>query len=360
MIKVLLFNPSPSAKGILAQVHFSQTHLVVEEPAVEIPLDEIGVTLGGFDHKQLFLFWHQEEGRWAITPQGAHELRMLLESAPAPLDELLRHAARDIRHHGRRFKLALAILALALLLPLVLAGLFYWQSNRIVDWIANHISLSQENQLGRQAFSQATSGLKLRQSGADWQAIRAIGQQLTQGSKYTYHWYVADDPSINAFAIPGGYVVVDTGLIRAADSTDEIAGVLAHEVQHVEQRHTLKNMIHSLGWRIMLSMTLGDVSGGVIADAAANLGDLKYSRELESEADRGGLHALKLAGISPQGMLNFFARLAKQDGGTIPFLSTHPASELRLQALQHAIALEGNWNATPLPYDWKTIRNVAQ
>ena len=250
----------------------------------------------------------------------------------------------------------LSLLALAAVLPLLLAFLFFWKSEGIAGWVANHVSIEQEAQFGKQAFQQSTRSLHLRQTGADWQAVEAIGKQLTKDSRYTYHWYIADDPSINAFAVPGGYVVVNSGLIKAADSAEQVAGVLAHEVQHVELRHTLKNLIQSLGWRAVLSLALGDVSGSMVESAAANLGVLKFSRDLESEADLGALAALRKAGVSPQGMLDFFAKLGQQDGRSVPFLSTHPASAARLEALQAAINRQGEWPAKPLPYDWAAIK----
>ncbi len=353
---ILLFAPHLPAHGEKVRARFTATHLVVEGQSVAAPVDTIGVTLGGFDHKQLYLFWHQEEGRWAMSPQDAAAQEQLIHFAPAPLNALLHSASKDIRRHKHRFGMTLSLLALVFVLPLLLAGIFFWQSDRVAAWVANHISIEQEVQLGKQAFQQATRGLRLRQTGADWQAVSTIGNQLTTGSRYSYHWYIADDPVINAFAVPGGFVVVDSGLIKAADSAEEVAGVLAHEVQHVEQRHTLKNLIQSLGWRAVLSLALGDVSGGTVVSAAANLGELKFSRDLESEADLGGLAALKKAGIAPSGMLSFFSRLAKQDGNPVPFLSTHPASAQRLHALQTAINRQGAWPANPLPYDWAAIR----
>ena len=216
--------------------------------------------------------------------------------------------------------------------------------------------------LGELAFRQATAGLKLRQSGLDAAAVKEIGSRLTKGSKYTYQWYIAEDAAINAFAIPGGYVVVNTGLIQAADSAEEVAGVLAHEVQHVELRHTLKNLVHSLGLRAALALALGDISGGALGDVAATLSELKFSRDLESEADQRGLAALRQASIAPQGMVTFFSKLHKQEKGAAPpaLLSTHPASDNRMRTLQDMIGQQGNWPAQPLPYDWTAIKATAR
>jgi beta-barrel assembly-enhancing protease len=359
---VLLFAPNLPSHGEKARAGFAEDSLFINGSRVDVPLDEIGVTLGGFDHSQVYLFWHQEEGRWAISPADANALAQLRASAPAPLSGLLKGAARDVSRQARRSRFGLGLLGLFLGLPVLLLGLLFWQSHNIAGWIASHISVENEQKLGDLAFKQATAGMKLRQGGLDAASVREIGTRLTRGSKYTYQWYVAEDASINAFAVPGGYVVVNTGLIRAADSAEEVAGVLAHEVQHVELRHTLKNLVHSLGLRAALALALGDVSGSALGDIAARLSELKFSRDLESEADRHGLSALRQAGIAPQGMVTFFSKLSKAEKGAAPpaLLSTHPASADRMQTLQDMLRQQGNWPAQPLPYDWAAIKAVAK
>lgn len=359
---ILLFAPHLPSHSEKARASFDDGALVINGNRVNVSLDEIGVTLGGFNHNQVYLFWHQEEGRWAISPADENALAQLRASAPEPLSDLLKGAAKDVSRQQRRSRFGLGMLGIFLALPLLLLAVLFWQSHNIAGWVASYISIDNEQKLGELAFRQATAGLKLRQSGLDAAAVKEIGSRLTKGSKYTYQWYVADDASINAFAVPGGYVVVNTGLIRAADTAEEVAGVLAHEVQHVELRHTLKNMVHSLGLRAALALALGDISGSALGDVAATLGELKFSRDLESEADKLGLAALKQAGIAPQGMVTFFSKLQKQEKGTAPpaLLSTHPASEDRMQTLQDMINQQGKWPSQPLPYDWSAIKTVAK
>lgn len=354
---ILYFAPGLPAHGEKARAAFDDGALFVNGRRIEVPLSEIGVTLGGFNHDQLFLFWHQEEGRHAISPADTNAQAQLIGSAPSPLAGLLQGAGKDASRKLRRSRFGLGVLGLILLLPLLAIALLLWKSHDIAGWAAGHISLEHEQQLGELAFKQATAGMKLREGGVDAAAIREIGASLTKGSKYIYKWYVAEDPAINAFAVPGGYVVVNTGLIQAADSAEEVAGVLAHEVQHIEQRHTLKNIVHSLGLRAALALVMGDIGGGMLGDMAANLSELKFSRDLESESDRLGLLALKQAGIAPQGMVSFFDKLRNQEGAAPPaLLSTHPASEDRMQSLQAMIAELGNWPSQPLPYDWKVVK----
>lgn len=355
------FAPGLPAQGKKARATFVDGDLFIDDERAGISIIDIGVTLGGFDHNQLFLFWHQEDGRYAITPADADALAHLQNNAPEPLAGLLKNALRDASRKQRRSRFGLGMLGLFLLLPLLLLGALVWKSHTIAGWAAGHISIENEQKLGEMAFSQATAGMKLREGGVDAAAIQEIGARLTKGSKYSYKWYVAEDPAINAFAVPGGYVVVNTGLIQAADSAEEVAGVLAHEVQHVELRHTLKNIIHSLGLRAALSLAMGNIGGSALGDFAANLGELKFSRDLESEADSQGLAALKRAGIAPQGMVTFFDKLRKQEGASPPaLLSTHPASEERMQTLEAMLRKQGSWPTTPLPYDWQVVKTASK
>lgn len=358
---VLLFAPHLPATGEKACARFEHGKLQLNGLPVDVPPDQIGLTLGGFDHQQIFLFWHVETdgqaGRWAISPANRQALAVLKAEAPPPLSSLLKSAARDMTRQRNRSRFGLGTLGLFLLLPLILLGVLFWQSHNIAGWASGYISVEQEKKLGELAFKQATAGLKLRQSGLDAAAVKEIGQRLTQGSKYNYQWYVAEDASINAFAVPGGYVVVNSGLIKAADSAEEVAGVLAHEVQHIERRHTLKNLLHSLGFRALSALLLGDFSS-TAGDAAARLSELKFGRDMESEADTLGLNALKKADIAPQGMVLFFGKLSRQDQGAAApaLLSTHPASDERMQALNKLVQQQGAWPAKPLSYDWIAIK----
>jgi predicted Zn-dependent protease len=111
-------------------------------------------------------------------------------------------------------------------------------------------------------------------------------------------------------------------------------------------------MLYGLGWRALWALALGDLSGGAWAGMAEQLGGMAYGRDLERQADLGGLAALKKAGIAPQGMLSFFARLARQETGVPAFLSSHPATGERIDNLRRAIAAQGDYASTPLPADW--------
>lgn len=353
------FGPGLLPQGQRVQARFQGDMLIVtvdagrEEP---VPVRDVKVSAGGFDGRQMLLSWSTGEGNWSLVPSDAAAADLFAANGPAALESELHGWRRQTRAADRRLRRTLVVLGLFLVSPLLLVLLFLWQSERIAGWAAERIPVSMERQLGEIAFAQFRAGGRPVEEGAAVTAVRALGARLTEESVYDYQWYVMDDPTVNAFAVPGGYVVVHTGLLRAADSAEEVAGVLAHEVQHIERRHSLKGMIHALGWQAVLSVALGDVSGSVWGSMAYELGQLGFGREQEMEADREGLAALREAGIDPGGMLRFFENLSAHESGRVAFLSTHPLSGERLAALQQAVSEGGAWTSRPLPYDWAAIK----
>jgi Zn-dependent protease with chaperone function len=354
-----LYGPSLPAAGMATQASLAGGRLNLisgEGQHRSVVAAQLEVSVGGYDGRQWLLAWDSPEGRFTLLlPAGALDSG-LQEAMPSELVGQFERARRRHSRVGRRFRLAAVLLASLFLLPLLMLGVFWLNADRIAGWAAGHVSLEQEARLGEMAFAQMQAELKLLPGGPMPAMVEAVGNRLTAGSAYRYQWHVAIDPRLNAFAVPGGHVVVYTGLLLAADSAEEVAGVLAHEVQHVEMRHALKNLLHNLGWRALLALALGDFSGGVWTGMAEHLGQLGYSRDLEHQADLGGLAALRRAGIAPEGIASFFAKLSRQGGGQIDLLSTHPASSARMQALQRAMAAQGAYTASPLPYDWRALQ----
>lgn len=363
------FGPDWAADGERVRVHIGATALSVArqpaaDPAGATPVNEIRasysalrVTAGGFDHQQMLITWDTPEGTYSLAVNDENARHTLLAHAPETLQPALSQFKRRTRRTQRGFKLGWGILGLVFLAPVLLLLLFWMKSDSIASWGAAQISVAQEEQLGEVIFAQQKMGLKLIDKGILPTTIQDMGNRLTKGSAFTYKWYVADNPQINAFAMPGGYIVVYTGLIKAADSAEEVAGVLAHEVQHVEQRHVLRGMLQSLGWQALMSIVLGDFSGTLGGELATQLGSLKFSRDKETEADMKGLEALRAARIDPQGMVTFFDKLSRQQAGGPPALfSTHPASEERMTTLKQAVQKMGGWQSVKLPYDWALVK----
>ncbi|HXM81070.1 MAG TPA: M48 family metalloprotease [Burkholderiales bacterium] len=185
-----------------------------------------------------------------------------------------------------------------------------------------------------------------------------LGAQLTQatsGARHDFEFFALRDPTINAFALPGGFVGVHTGLINSADTESEVASVLAHEIAHVTQRHIARMIgqqqqlqmpvMAALAAAILLGRSRPDLASGAAAAAQAGAvqAQLNYSRDFEREADRVGLQALGAAGFDARAMAVFFEKMQRStrvsDDGTVPgYLRTHPVTTERIADAQNKAA----------------------
>jgi Zn-dependent protease with chaperone function len=193
-------------------------------------------------------------------------------------------------------------------------------------------------------------------------ALQNLLARLTQNSDLTYqiNLSVFDHEMINAFAAPGGQVVLLRGLIDAAETPEEIAGVLAHEIAHVESRDPTRGALRATGSAGILSMVLGDFTGGAaIALIGEHMLSASYTREAEAAADRFALDMLASANVSAQGFARFFDSLKDMEGFELPaYLSTHPASADR-QAAAQLFAKEQS-DTTPIinAQDWQALQRI--
>ncbi len=360
--KVLMYGPGLPPAGVKARAHFEPGVLVVQGKGhwYTVHADRITLKTGGYDGRQWLISWYSPSGPMTAMLQGEEAVDAFIRLAP---DEVSGELHRVRRSHFRRewaFRSAMALLGLLLLTPLLLLGGFWIHADDLSRWAASQISVEQEVQLGDMAFEQMRPGLKLRESGPAHDAVALIGVRLTAGmADYRYRFHVAEDPQVNAFALPGGRIVVYAGLLRQAESAEEVAGVLAHEISHVELRHVLRNLIHSLGWRAVLGVALGDFAGGIWADMAQALGRLRYSRDLEREADLAGLQLLRRTGVPSAGMLSFYERMEWNEKAPPAWLSTHPSGLERMTVLREAIGELGAYPSQPMGIDWgPVVRDV--
>ena len=214
------------------------------------------------------------------------------------------------------------------------------------------LSKNTESQIGRSIMSQIRASGELVEDPQITEYINDIGHRIAayaNDGSHNFTFFVIDDPNINAFALPGGYIGVHTGLIEATRSEDELAGVLAHEVAHVTQRH-IARAVHAnsrqsiLSTAIMLGAMIAGAAGGVsgdvvsgaiaVAQGVAAQQQINFTRGNEYEADRIGITALAKSGYDPQGMGSFFEVISR--GGGNPeyrapeFLRTHPVTSARI------------------------------
>lgn len=167
-----------------------------------------------------------------------------------------------------------------------------------------------------------------------------------KGVKWKLH-VIDDSKTVNAFATPGGFIYVYSGLIATADNEAEVAGVLAHEAAHVSARHSARQMVNAYGLETVLGMALGKNPGMVSQIGAAIVGNgamLAHSRSDETEADELGLKYASKSNYNPQGLVSFFEKLLQQSGKTpkvLTWLSTHPATEDRINHARAVIQQKG-------------------
>ena len=178
--------------------------------------------------------------------------------------------------------------------------------------------------------------------------------KLGEKEGYEFQIFIADDKALNAFAVPGGFLIFNRGMLTEVENIEEIYGVAAHEMAHVTRRHTLRQMLSTIGTYALIQAVFGDVSGilAVMADNSAFLLSRMYSREAEEEADKEGLNYLKQIDVNPNGLVSFFEKLkahhkkqlAELEKQGIPvadlplsFLSTHPNTDDRISYLQAQI-----------------------
>jgi predicted Zn-dependent protease len=212
------------------------------------------------------------------------------------------------------------------------------------------ISPQQDIALGKAFMRQVRqSGLVLDDQEVN-SYLEALGHKLASHSEnpgHSFTFFLVDEPSINAFAGPGGYIGVNVGLFVTADSESELAGVMAHEIAHVTQRHLARRfdaadkMSLPTTAAVLAAILIGattDGSAGAAALTAASAANMQYqinfTRANEYEADRVGIQTLADAGFDPYGMPQFFEKLQKNSKlyGTRPpeFLSTHPVTTNRI------------------------------
>jgi Zn-dependent protease with chaperone function len=147
----------------------------------------------------------------------------------------------------------------------------------------------------------------------------------------------------NAFALPGGKVVLTRGLTALAEGPDEIAGVLAHELEHVRQRHVMAGFVRGTLLSTLWAVSVGDYAGLMVIDpsTAFQIATLEFSRDDEAEADAGALAMLQRAHIDSEGFARFFERLEGDEGNEIPeWMSSHPASGQRAAAAASGLEAE--------------------
>ena len=249
-----------------------------------------------------------------------------------------------------------------MLMTMMQRGLTAWRRPAAMALVAGStalaagcgVSTQQEVQMGAQYASEINRQLPIVDDATLNRYINQVGNQLaavtarTQREGLRYQFFIVNADVVNAFAVPGGYVYVNRGLVERTDNLSELAGVLAHEIAHVEHRHGIDQMQKANNANLALTLgyvLLGRQPSGLEQAAIGIGGNLyfaRHSREAENEADALAVPMMVEAGISPNGLPTFFEELIaerqRSPSSLEQWFSTHPLTEDRIAGTQQVIA----------------------
>jgi len=268
---------------------------------------------------------------------------------------------------SRRWRTQLVALAAVAAIGLAL-GLYFVGIPALATFAAARVPVAWEAALGEAVVGQLAPADDRcvdpeRQRVIDGIVARLVATMPDQ--PYRFKVTVVNQPVVNALAAPGGSIIVFRGLLERTGSPEELAGVLAHELAHVLNRHATRAIFRQASTGILLAAIIGDARGVVAfgVEGARALGDLSHTRHSEEEADREGMKMLHAARIDPHGALAFFERLNEQEGKKGPayarYFASHPPVVERLGTLS-ALAAQAPGPAQKLlpDYDWDDVKKM--
>src|SRR5437762_174749 len=213
------------------------------------------------------------------------------------------------------------------------------------------VSTQQEVQMGQEEAQQVNAQLPMVQDAVIQNYVNSLGQRIasrTSRADLNWQFQVVNSDVVNAFALPGGFVYINRGVLERASNMSEVAGVLGHEIEHVVRRHSVKQMEQAQGANVGVGIlcALTGVCNSGIAQAAINVGGTavfaKFSRTDEVQADEGGFRNVMNAGISPRGMYTLFQKLLAEEqqsggGNASAWFADHPGTSDRIADIQRML-----------------------
>ena len=319
---------------------------------------------------------------------------------PAAPAFFAQHLAGQLGAKRLRARIPMWMVPIMAVLVLAVVGALLWAVPQASLVLTPLVPNAVEESLGETVMEQLISDHALCEAPEGLAVLERLTARLTEGEELALpvQVHVSSDPGVNAFAAPGGHVVILNGLLQSAESPEELTGVLAHELAHQMERHPLRGLIRMLGISLTIQLIIGDVSGlqAAIAQASEVLLLLSYTREDEATADRIGVRLLNEADIRGDGLVDFFARLGgtpddeeepdeetapadaardtgagkdavdtgssegdeeedENSGGLVKMLSTHPMHGERVRAIR---AMSTGKGPAMSKADWQTLRAI--
>lgn len=343
------FHPDHGTRRVAGALHIEPdgVRFQTEEGMFQLPLEGLDVNVGGASDRLVF-FAHPNFPKVSVFTADQTVL-----NHPAFANNRALGRARD---RIRRRKLVSRCVTFGILGLIIAALAGVWLAkDPMVKAIARQVPAEWEQKLGDTAFAQVSLGSKLVTDETVKKQLEQLAAPLLAAvpqDRYKFKLHIVEDASFNAFALPGGNVTFHTGLLLAADTPEEVLGVLAHEISHVTHQHGMRGIVQGLGLYAIVSLFFGDASGlaAIFVNNAPFLLSQKFSRDHEREADEQGFRYLEAAKLNPRGMITFFEKMRREEeklrekipgGGALDaleFLSTHPATPERVAHLEQLLA----------------------
>lgn len=363
----ILIHPQVHGGRCSGQLQISVNELVFtsEEILYKISFSNLSINAGGAGNRFVFFKDKTQEEISIYTSDKA-----VLKNSYIAANHSFKKEVSD--SHKALKKPLIAIFTVIVLIAAFIGSLFFFK-DAMVESLANQVPLEWEKTAGDKLFNTLSLQYHFIKNDSLKKEFMKVGAPLfsqVEKQGYKIDLYFVNDPTINAFALPGGKVIIQSGLIQNAKSWEEVMGVLSHELAHVTRRHHIRGIINNVGIFVILSAVVGDVSAltGVFANVGGELASLSNSRDFENEADETGLQYLEKGKINPAGMISFFETLKKEHATALDstlnstvdlsFLSTHPDTQARIDNLKNRVKDIDQKDIKPLPANFEDFKKA--
>ena len=343
-------------KSVDVEITGSLLIIKLDNREVKWAIDSLEIERGGAGDALIYI-------KSSINPEIVLYTRekTILKDENLSQNESLKKSSKQLKQQFLNQKIIYTfVIIIILAIPI---SFFAFRSN-IVHIIAEEVPVKWEIEAGDKLFETLKKQYDVVEDSVISSKLDSIFSPLIAAvntPEIDYKFYLCSDPSLNAFALPGGHIVINYGTIMKVERIEELYGVIGHELGHVSQRHHIRGLIGNLGTFLIFQGFLGDEAGliGAIGESAGKLSSLFYSRAFERESDEVGFTYLTKAGIDPKGMVEFFQRIEREseisleeeeeeeeeeNSETIDalknFVSTHPGINERIDYLNNRIINE--------------------
>jgi len=309
-------------------------------------------------------FWHRADFR---VQQGLQQGPVRLEYGEFPPETLVvddpefgRKFGKNLTSRNRFFTPLLALFTV-----IIFPALIYWGIPSVSGLFARFVPLSIEKKIGQYVIDEIFPNRVICETAAGRQALEKLLERLAPAdSDYEFQLEIIDSDLINALAFPGGKILIFRGLLEKSRSAEALSGVVVHEMQHVLQRHGTENLLSQTALSGLFKLLVGEANAltDTIFQGVKMLSLLKYTRELETEADALALQLLFQAKVDSEEMLAMYRVLQKHSPSLPESFSTHPDMSARLKRLENLIAQNPLYLSEPIlsTESWKSLKNICQ